>query len=50
MLTARLMGAFGRWRRYDEERQALMKAEIERILQTPSLSRNSHEVATKSLG
>ena len=48
-IAARMMGAFGRWRRYDDKRQTLMKAEIERILSTPALSRNSHEVATKSL-
>jgi len=49
-IAARLMGIFGRWRRYDTDRQALMKGEIERVLKTPGLSRNSHEVATKSLG
>jgi aminopeptidase N len=49
-IAARLMGIFGRWRRYDGERQALMKQEIERVLSMPGLSRNSHEVARKSLG
>ncbi|MEZ5935053.1 MAG: aminopeptidase N [Alphaproteobacteria bacterium] len=49
-IAARLMGIFGRWRRYDGERQALMKQEIERVLSMPNLSRNSHEVAKKSLG
>jgi aminopeptidase N len=49
-IAARLMGIFGRWRRYDGERQALMKQEIERVLAMPNLSRNSHEVASKSLG
>ena len=49
-IAARLMGIFGRWRRYDGDRQELMKGEIERVLATPDLSRNSQEVATKSLG
>ncbi|MGI9488190.1 MAG: aminopeptidase N [Geminicoccaceae bacterium] len=48
-IAARIMGVFGRWRRYDDARQAIMKGEIERILSMPELSRNSHEVATKSL-
>jgi aminopeptidase N len=48
-IAARLLGAFGRWRRYDEARRTLMKAEIERILATPKLSRNSYEVASKSV-
>ncbi len=48
-IAARLLGVFGRWRRYDDRRQALMKAEIERILAMPNLSRNSYEVASKSL-
>jgi len=49
-IAARLMGIFGRWRRYDDQRQALMKEEIERVLSMADLSRNSREVATKSLG
>lgn len=48
-IAARLLGIFGRWRRYDGGRQALMKHEIERILAMPNLSRNSYEVASKSL-
>jgi aminopeptidase N len=49
-IAARLLGVFGRWQRYDAARQALMKAELERILAVPKLSRNSFEVASKSLG
>ena len=48
-IAARLMGVFGRWRRYDEDRQGLMKAALDRILAMPDLSRNSYEVASKSL-
>ena len=49
-IAARLMGVFGRWRRYDQDRQAKMTAELKRILARPDLSRNSYEVASKSLG
>ncbi|MGI9417812.1 MAG: aminopeptidase N [Geminicoccaceae bacterium] len=48
-IAARLLGVFGRWRRYDQDRQAMMRAELDRILATPELSRNSYEVASKSL-
>jgi aminopeptidase N len=49
-IAARLLGVFGRWRRYDHERQGLMQGELDRILAKPKLSRNSYEVASKSLG
>jgi len=48
-VAARLVPALGTWRRYDPARQALMTAELERILGTPGLSRNSFEMASKSL-
>ncbi len=48
-IAARLLGAFGRWRRYDPARQSLMQAELDRILATPKLSRDSYEIASKSL-
>jgi aminopeptidase N len=48
-VAARMMTPFGRWRRYDPDRQALMKAQLERILATPTLSRDSFEIASKSL-
>ena len=48
-VAARMMTPLGRWRRYDAGRQDLMKAQLERILATPSLSRDSFEIASKSL-
>ncbi|MBP2231568.1 aminopeptidase N [Azospirillum agricola] len=48
-VAARLMGPFSRLRRYDAARQALMKAELERIVGTPGLSPDVYEVASKSL-
>ena len=41
---------FENWRRYDEKRQALMRAELESILKQPGLSTNLFEVTTKMLG
>ncbi len=49
-VAARLLGPLGTWRRYNSERQALMKAELNRIINVPVLSPDSFEIATKSLG
>ena len=47
--AARMIPPLGRWKRFDEARQALMKAELERILAQPGLSRDVTEQASKSL-
>jgi aminopeptidase N len=49
-IASRLLLPLGRWRRYDKGRQALMQAELERMLAAPGLSKDSYEVVTKSLG
>ncbi len=48
-MSARLMGEFTRWRRFDGERRDLMRGELERIAATPDLSRGAYELASKSL-
>jgi aminopeptidase N len=48
-IAARLLSPLGQWRRQDETRGNLMKAELERILAAPSLSRDVYEIASKSL-
>lgn len=48
-VAARMLGALGSWRRYDADRQALMKASLERIVAVPVLSKDSYEIASKSL-
>ena len=47
--AAKLIPPLGRWRRFDEGRQALMKAELERIVAQPGLSKDMFEQASKSL-
>ncbi|WP_030539033.1 aminopeptidase N [Sphingobium sp. DC-2] len=47
--AARLVPPLGRWRRFDEERAAMMRAELQRILSQPGLSRDVTEQASKSL-
>ena len=48
-IGARLLGPLGRWRRFDEGRQAHMKGQLERVLAKPRLSRDIFEIASKSL-
>ncbi|MGI8706448.1 MAG: aminopeptidase N [Sphingomicrobium sp.] len=48
-VAARLVPPFGRWRRFDEKRAALMRAELERMVATPGLSKDIYEQASKSL-
>ncbi|HEX8533566.1 MAG TPA: aminopeptidase N, partial [Allosphingosinicella sp.] len=48
--AARLVPPLGRWRRFDEARADLMKAELRRIVETPGLSKDVFEQASKSLG
>jgi aminopeptidase N len=48
-VAARLVPPFGRWRRFDEKRAALMRSELERIVATPGLSKDVYEQASKSL-
>jgi aminopeptidase N len=47
--AARLVPPLGRWRRFEPRRSALMKAELERIVATPGLSKDVFEQASKSL-
>ena len=47
--AARMVPPLGRWRRFDPARGALMRAELERIVATPGLSRDVLEQASKSL-
>ena len=48
--AARLVPSLGRWRRYEPGRATLMKAELERILDTPGLSKDVFEQVSRSLG
>jgi aminopeptidase N len=48
--AARMASAFEAWRRYDSERQGLMRAELETIASGSGLSANLYEMVTKMLG
>ncbi len=48
-VAARMVKPLGRWRRFDEKRQALMQKELNRILQKQDLSRDVFEIVSKSL-
>ncbi|MBA1195037.1 aminopeptidase N [Pseudomonas entomophila] len=48
-IASRLLAPLTRWRKYGEQRQALMKGELERILASGALSSDVYEVVSKSL-
>ncbi|TKZ21766.1 aminopeptidase N [Shimia litoralis] len=48
--TARMCSAFQTWTRYDAGRQALLRAQLERLVATPNLSRDTSEMITRILG
>lgn len=47
--AAKLLPPLGRWRRFDASRQKEMRAELDRILAAPGLSKDVFEQASKSL-
>ena len=48
-IAARLASGFTLWKRYEEDRRRLMKAQLERIGNAPNLSKDVHEIVSKSL-
>jgi aminopeptidase N len=48
-IASRMLTPLTTWRRYDAQRQAMMQAQLERIMTTPDISRDVYEVASKSL-
>jgi aminopeptidase N len=48
-IASRQLSPLTRWRKYDSARQAMMKAELERILASGALSSDVYEVVSKSL-
>ncbi|WP_139557539.1 aminopeptidase N [Methylotetracoccus oryzae] len=48
-IAARLAGALTQWRRYDEQRAALLRVQLQRIAGTPGISKDVYEVASKGL-
>ena len=45
--TARMCSAFQTWKRYDADRRQLIKTQLDRILATPDLSRDTSEMLTR---
>ena len=48
-VAARMAGAFTQWRQLDKKRQALIKHQLQRIVDEKDISENLYEVASKSL-
>lgn len=49
-VAARLLAAFRSWRALETERQALAKAELERVSESASLSTDTSDIVTRILG
>jgi aminopeptidase N len=49
LTAARLVQPLGAWRRQDPGRGALMRAELQRVLDAPRLSRGTYEMVSKAL-
>jgi aminopeptidase N len=48
-VAARMAGSFSQWRRFDTARQTLMQQELNRILSTQGLSKDTYEVCSRTL-
>ncbi|XP_039029412.1 LOW QUALITY PROTEIN: puromycin-sensitive aminopeptidase-like [Hibiscus syriacus] len=48
-VASRMVSAFSRWKRFDENRQKLAKQQLEMIMSANGLSENVFEIASKSL-
>jgi aminopeptidase N len=48
-IASRMVTGLAQWRRYDAERQGLMKQQLQRIVATEHLSKDVFEIASKSL-
>ncbi len=48
-VASRMLGPLTSWRRFDNARQQLMKDQLERVMNSPAISRDVYEVASKSL-
>ena len=47
--AARMVSIFNPWRRFDADRQALMKSELDRILAKKGLSKPVFEIVSRAL-
>jgi aminopeptidase N len=48
-VASRMVTALTSWRRFDVQRQDMMKIQLQRIMQTPDISPDVYEIASKSL-
>ena len=48
-VASRVVSAFNQWRKFDEKRQALQRAQLERIAAKPKLSKDVFEIVQRAL-
>lgn len=49
-VAARMLHAFGHWRRFDQKRRDLQRTTLEQIVETEGLSKDCFEIASRTLG
>jgi len=49
-VAARMLGAFRSWRQFDAGRQSLIREALQTVVNTPGISQDVYEIASKSLG
>ena len=49
-VAAKMAPVFGNWRKFDSERQEMMKNALRDIAAKPAISRNLYEIVSKTLG
>jgi aminopeptidase N len=47
--AARMVSGFNQWKRFDAERQALMRTELNRIIETEDLAKDVFEIVNRAL-
>ena len=48
-VAARMLGAFRSWRQFDAARQTLIRDALQKVVNTPGISQDVYEIASKSL-
>ena len=48
-IASRLVTPLTKWRKFGQDRAELIKAQLERLISEPKLSKDTYEIVTKSL-
>jgi len=48
-VASRMAGSLSLWRKYDQKRQEMMKAQLQKVMDAENLSKDTYEIVSKSL-